>query len=165
MPIPCPAPHSTLYAGCDRDAVVAGLDHGADDPDVLAVPEVDAVGLGGVAGRGDGDAGHRHVLAVLYVQVDLRAVEDLDVLHVHVVARGEGERDRAAVLAARAPPRRLAGPVQGALPGHGEAVDTGEAYPFRVLVTGAVIGPVGLVFRRHQSAVDLDLHGPDNGFP
>ncbi|KAG6395344.1 hypothetical protein SASPL_145987 [Salvia splendens] len=69
----------------DGDAVVSGGDGCTDDSDVVGFSEVDAVRVGAV-GRGRGtDVFYGHRVAVVDVEVELFAVDGMDVLDVHSV--------------------------------------------------------------------------------
>lgn len=72
--------------GADGDAVVARADGRTGDVDVFAPVDVDAVGVGAVLRRGDGELRHVDLAAHAEPDVNLRAVLAAELAQLHVGA-------------------------------------------------------------------------------
>ena len=76
-------------SGADGDTVVAVVDPGVEDLDGRGVLDVDAVRVGAGRRRADEEAVDAHPLAVVELEVELRAVLDSQAADRHVVAQEE----------------------------------------------------------------------------
>lgn len=77
--------HENVFgAMADRNTIISGSYDGAGNLNIRRTADVDSVGVGAFVGRGDGEFANVDIFAVCNLQMDTHAVDEIQVVNLHV---------------------------------------------------------------------------------